>query len=199
MPNETDNAPVRRPRMTPDRQMELFQVALDAMGEVGYQDLSMDLIAARARCSKATLYRQWPGKAQMIVAALFATRPLKAEDTDTGTLRGDLLTMVEMLATHAQKAMALYVALGHAVLTNDELAAAARTSLVEPGLPDLMAAVDRAVERGELPYRPAAADFLPQLLLGVAITRPLLGDGLADADYLTRCVDDALLPALLHS
>jgi AcrR family transcriptional regulator len=199
MANDSADATIRRPRMTPDRQLELLNVALDGLREVGYQELSMDLIASRARCSKATLYRQWPGKAQMVVAALYATRPLKAEDTDTGTLRGDLLTMVEQLAAHAHKATALYAALGHAVLTNDDLAVAVRTSLVEPALPDLMGVIHRAVERGELPSWPAAADFLPQLLLGVAITRPMFDGGVADADYLTRCVDDALLPALLHS
>jgi hypothetical protein len=61
----------------------------------------------------------------------------------------------------------------------------------------MIGVVDRAVERGELPSRPVAADFLPELLLGVAITRPLIGGRLADSDYLTGCVDHVLLPALL--
>jgi hypothetical protein len=61
----------------------------------------------------------------------------------------------------------------------------------------MIGVVDRAVERGELPSRPIAADFLPQLLLSVAFMRPLIGGRLADADYLTGCVDHVLLPALL--
>jgi AcrR family transcriptional regulator len=199
MPDDTEGGPVRRPRMTPERELDVLNAAMDALREVGYEDLSMDLVASRARCSKATLYRLWQGKPQLVAAALYATRPLKPEEINTGTLRGDLLKMVELLAAEAEKDTALFAALGHAVLTDEDLATAVRTSLVEPGCADLIGLVDRAVERGELPSRPAAADFLPVLLLSVAITRPLFEGGIADAGYLTRCVDHALLPALLHS
>lgn len=199
MPDDTEAVRVRRPRMTPDREMDLLNAALDVLREVGYEALSMDLIASRARCSKATLYRMWPGKPQLVAAALYATRPMKPEEIDTGTLRGDLLTMVELLATQAAKDTALISAMAHAALTDEELATAVRTTLVEPWSDDLIGVVDRAVERGELASRPAAANFLPQLILSVTVTRPLLSGGLADADFLTSCVDHALLPALLHS
>jgi AcrR family transcriptional regulator len=199
MADDIDDASVRRPRMTPDRALDLLNAALDALREVGYEALSMDLVASRARCSKATLYRLWQGKPQLVAAALYATRPVKAAEINAGTLRGDLLTMVELLASRTGKDTALIAALGHAVLTDEELATAVRTTLLEPWFADLIGVVDRAVERGELPSRPAAAHFLPQLLLSVAITRPLLEGDLADSDYLTRCVDHALLPALLHS
>ena len=198
MSDDAGDASVRRPRMTPERVMDLLAAVMDAVREVGYEDLSMDLVASRARCSKATLYRQWSGKPQLVAAALYATRPLRAEDVNTGTLRGDLLTMIGLLASQAEKDTALFAALGHAVLTDDDLAIAVRTTLVEPWFADLVAVVDRAVERGELASRPAAADFLPELLLSATFARPLFGGGLADTDYLTRCVDQVLLPALRH-
>jgi AcrR family transcriptional regulator len=94
----TEDASIRRPRMTPDREPDLLITAMDALREVGYQDLSMDLVAARARCSKATLYRLWPGKPQLVAAALYATRPAKSDEINTGTLRGDLLCVVGLLA-----------------------------------------------------------------------------------------------------
>jgi AcrR family transcriptional regulator len=194
---DTDDASIRRPRMTPERAVEMLSAAMDVLREVGYENLSMDLVASRARCSKATLYRVWSNKPQLVAAALYATRPGKAEEINTGTLRGDLLTMVELLASQADKDTAMFASLSHAVLTDDELASAVRTSLVEPWLADMIGVVDRAVERGELPSRSVAADFLPELLLGVAITRPLIGGRLADSDYLTGCVDHVLLPALL--
>ena len=193
---DTDDPVVRRPRMSPDRAMDLLNAAMDVLRDVGYQDLSMDLVAARARCSKATLYRLWSGKPQLVAAALYATRPAKVKEVNTGTLRGDLLTFVELLDRRVAKDTALFTTLSHAVLSDEELAAAVRTSLVTPWLADLSGVVDRAVERGELSARPAAADFLPELLLSVAITRPLIGGGFADADYLTGCIDHVLLPAL---
>ena len=196
---DTDDASLRRPRMSPERVTEMLGAAMDVLREVGYVDLSMDLVASRARCSKATLYRLWPGKPQLVAAALYATRPAKAEEINTGTLRGDLLTMVELLASQAEKDTGLIAAMSHAVLTKDELALAVRTSLVEPWLAEMIGVVDRAVERAELPSRPVAADFLPELLLSVTFMRPLIGGRLADTDYLTGCVDHVLLPALLTS
>lgn len=197
MPADPDDAPVRRPRMTPDRELDLLNAAMDALREVGYDDLSMDLVASKARCSKATLYKLWPGKPQMVAAALYATRPVRPEEIDTGTLRGDLLTMARLLGADAEKNTALFAALAHDMLTDEDLNTVVQTSVVEPWFADLKGFVDRAVERGELPSRPAAADFLPELLLTLAVTRPLFGGGIADTDYLTRCVDQVLLPALL--
>jgi AcrR family transcriptional regulator len=195
----TGDGSLRRPRMSPERLTEMHNAAMDVLREVGYEDFSMDLVASRARCSKATLYRLWPGKPQLVAAALYATRPGKAEEINTGTLRGDLLTMVELLASQAQKDTLLFAGLSHAVLTDEELALAVRTTLVEPWLAEMIGVVDRAVERGELPSRPVAAGFLPELLLSVTFMRPLIGGRLADSDYLTGCVDHVLLPALLTS
>jgi AcrR family transcriptional regulator len=172
---------------------------MDVLREVGYEDFSMDLVASRARCSKATLYRLWPGKPQLVAAAMYATRPGKAEEINTGTLRGDLLTMVEVLAAQAEKDTLLFAGLSHAVLTDEDLALAVRTTLVEPWLAEMIGVVDRAVERGELPLRPVAAGFLPELLLSVTFMRPLIRGRLADSDYLTGCIDHVLLPALLTS
>jgi AcrR family transcriptional regulator len=195
----TDDASLRRPRMSPERVTEIHSAAMDVLREVGYEDFSMDLVASRARCSKATLYRLWPSKAQLVAAALYATRPGKAEEINTGSLRGDLLTMVELLAYQAEKDTGLFAGLSHAVLTDEHLALAVRTTLVEPWFAEMIGVVDRAVERGELPGRPVAAGFLPELLLSVTFMRPLIGGRLADSDYLTGCVDHVLLPALLTS
>jgi AcrR family transcriptional regulator len=195
--HDADGAAIRRrPRMSPDRVMDLLTATMDALREVGYANLSMDLVALRARCSKATLYRLWPSKPQLVGAALYATRPVKVEQINTGTLRGDLQTIVGLLATQAEKDTALFAAMSHAVLTDDELALAVRTSLVEPWFAELTGVVDRAVVRGELPSRPAAAEFLPGLLLSATFTHPLFGTDAADTDYLTRCLDEVLLPAL---
>jgi AcrR family transcriptional regulator len=185
--------------MTPEREAELLVATVDVLREVSYDELSMDLVATRARCSKATLYRLWPGKPQLVAAALYATRPMKPEEIDTGTLRGDLLAIAELLGPHGEKDAPLFAALGHAVLTDENLADAVRQTLVEPWSADLIEVVGRAVERGELSRRPSVTDFLPQILLSVMLTRPMFEGVPADADYLTRCVDHALLPALLHS
>src|SRR5712664_3984267 len=168
VPAEADETPLRRPRVTEVRKMELLNVVMDLLGEISYEELSMDLVAARGRCSKATLYKLWPTKAQLVVAALYATRPMRPEEVDTGTLRGDLLTMAGLLAAGGETMTALFAALGHAVLTDEELARAVQTSLLEPWFADLIGFVDRAVERGEMAVRQPGAHFLHEVLLSVA-------------------------------
>jgi AcrR family transcriptional regulator len=199
MPADADGSTVRRPRMTQERRLDLLNVVLDVLGEVGYEALSMDVVASRARCSKATLYRLWPRKPQLVAAALYETRPLKVEEIDTGTLRGDLLTMVRLLGSGEDRATALFAALGHAVLVDEDLGDVVRASMMDPWCAELIEVVDRAVKRGELPSRPAAADFLPQLLLSAVLTRQMIEGRSAATDYFPRCVDDVLLPALMHS
>lgn len=64
---------------------------------------------------------------------------------------------------------------------------------------EVLGEVGYAVARGELPRRPAVAEFLPQMLFHVAASRSLFGESPTDSDHLTRFVDQAILPALRHS
>src|SRR6202451_3503036 len=71
------------------RDVALRDAALALLAEIGYDRLTIDSVAARAHASKATIYRRWPGKAELVVDALTSLKgaPLVP---DTGTLRGDL-------------------------------------------------------------------------------------------------------------
>ncbi|MFD3581015.1 TetR/AcrR family transcriptional regulator [Streptomyces sp. NPDC058683] len=190
---------VRRPRMTPDRASELLDVTLDILREVGYGSLSMDLIASRGRCSKATIYRQWGSKAQMVAAAVAALRPADSVGGDAGSLRGDLLLLFEQLGSRADKDTTMIAALHHALLTDAKLAEAFRVSMLEPAREELAGIVERAMRRQELPDRPGAAQFLPSLVWSALVARPFFEGLTADADYLEQFVDDVILPALQHS
>ncbi|MGW4331087.1 TetR/AcrR family transcriptional regulator [Nocardia sp. NPDC004573] len=139
----TENAPIRRPRMTPDREHELLTAAPDLLRKVGYKALSMDTHAARAHCSKATLYRMRPTKPQLIAAALRATGPADAKDIDTGSLWGDLGAMADRFVPRAQQDTALIAALDHAIITNPDLAATLRAVLLEPDTADLARVLGR--------------------------------------------------------
>ncbi len=106
---------------------------LDLLREVGYDALTMDAVAARTRSSKATLYRQWGGKAELVVRAMHSQKPGGIADVDTGSLRGDLHTIIgrEDDCDMAQN-VALMRALSMAAHQNDELRQALRDLLVEP-------------------------------------------------------------------
>src|SRR6266542_2223133 len=80
--------------MTPEREDELYEAVLALVRETGYERLTLDAVAARAHVSKATLYRQWSGKATLVAHALKHSRQPIAETVDTGSLRGDFAAIV---------------------------------------------------------------------------------------------------------
>src|SRR3954447_26367558 len=84
-----------RPRVEGDREVEILEAALDVLAEVGYDRLTMDAVALKAKASKATLYRRWNGKVSLIIDALHQSHQrhhyTEQGPIDTGTLRGDLI------------------------------------------------------------------------------------------------------------
>lgn len=192
-------APVKRPRVTADRELEVLTATLEVLAENGYEALTMDDVAARAHCGKATLYRRWQSKAGLVSAAVRSSGPVRPAEVDTGTLRDDLVMVVERLARHAAEDSRLYAALSHAILTDEELASAVQAALFQPDTEHVMRFIDRAVERGELSHRPAAAEFLPHSVMGLVMSRPALDGGLLESDHVTRFIDKWVMPALLNT
>lgn len=73
--------------------------AAELVAEIGYERVTVDAIATRARASKATMYRKWPGKAELVADALRRqAEDRSAELPDTGSVRGDLLWIVASIA-----------------------------------------------------------------------------------------------------
>src|SRR5215469_11036902 len=65
------------------------------LAAVGYARFTMDGVAARAATSKPVLYRRWPNRAKLVLAALRrVVTPLVEDVPDTGDLRGDLLALL---------------------------------------------------------------------------------------------------------
>ncbi|MEW1720062.1 TetR/AcrR family transcriptional regulator [Streptomyces sp. NPDC093109] len=186
----------RRSKITPEREQEFYEAALDLLREDGYEALTMEGVAARSRCGKSTLYRQWGTKQRLIAAALHGTRCARLADIDTGTLEGDLRAMARSAAQFSGRDTSLMHALGHAVLQNPELLRALRETLVEPEVAAINGVVRRAVERGEIAPDNPAVEFVAVQLSGVIRARPILEGRPADEAYLTRFIEASILPAL---
>ena len=73
------------------RDAAICDAALALLVEVGYDRMSMDAVAARARASKATIYRRWPGKQELVLDAVRSRGAGLTVAEDTGCLRGDLV------------------------------------------------------------------------------------------------------------
>lgn len=192
------DAPARRTRLTPEREQELFTAVVDLLREVGYEALTMDAIASRTRSSKATLYRQWKGKPELVATSLRRTKPVRIEEIDTGSVRGDLRELVRChdAAGDSQRDHDLMRALGQAAHQNPDLFQALRQLLIEPEMAAFDGMLQRAVERGELAPDNPARQFVPHMLIGAAMGRPLIEGREPDPEFAYNYIDAVVLPAL---
>jgi AcrR family transcriptional regulator len=81
--------------MAPRKQQEIFDATLWLVAEKGYDGLTVEGVAERSGVNKTTIYRWWPSKAALLGAALVEADVLGFEPPDTGSLRGDLVALVE--------------------------------------------------------------------------------------------------------
>jgi AcrR family transcriptional regulator len=179
------------------RERAILSAVIVLLGEAGYEAMTIDSVAARAHASKATIYRRWPGKPQLVRAAVddyIGQRVLGS--ADTGSLRGDLLSVVEAMRGHlTSEFMAMMSGLVHVMRTDAELAGSLRSLLDE----DLVSVelVSRAVAREELPADDA--DRLAGLIHEVVeaqVFRQLAAGGQFDGRFARHVVDDIVLPLL---
>ncbi len=77
----------------------ILQATWNELNEVGYAHLTMERVAARAKTNKAALYRRWPSKAKIVIAAVSKNMPaFSSLVPDTGDLRNDVLTLIHRIA-----------------------------------------------------------------------------------------------------
>lgn len=146
-----DRAPKRlgRPRDAAADEA-ILAATVDLLGEVGFTGLTVDAVATRAGVGKATIYRRWSGKEQLVLDALTASR-MQLEVPDTGSLRGDLLAFyLPLTEAEAQAgAIRLMPALAAQAAVDDQLAERLRAFVSDRRGPvaELMA---RGRARGEV-------------------------------------------------
>jgi AcrR family transcriptional regulator len=179
------------------RRQAILDAAIALLMEVGYDRMSMDALAERARAGKATIYRHWAGKAEVVVEAI---RCRKCDDfstpPDTGSVRGDLLAALNRSReSFTEEDSALIIGMVSAMHHDQELADLMRQQLSEgkQGLFDDI--VSRAVQRGE-PVSMAAAPIAQEVSSALFFNRVAMGGGEIDEEFVLHMVDDVILPLL---
>ena len=194
----TEVSTARRSRITPEREAELYEAVLDLLREVGYDALTMDAVAARTRSSKATLYRQWGGKAELVAKAVRHNKPGAAGGSvDTGSLRGDLhaLTMASDDCEMEQNS-ALMRGLAMAIHGNPDLLKAFKEYLIEPEMAEFRQVLQRAIDRGEVRADNPAIDYVMHMMIGGFAARTLIDEQPPTQAFLLSYIDAVVLPAL---
>lgn len=192
-----DNAGAR-PRVEGDREREVLEATLEVLAEAGYDRLTMDAVASRAKASKATLYRRWSNKVGLVIDALLLTKPAPAVP-DTGNLRDDLLAAFCGPEGMIQpQAVAIFSSVLTAVQRDEEFAAAFREQVIGPKIAVSAAIYTRAKERGEVRPDLDVGLFGPALA-GICLHRAFMLGEVPDQELVTRIVDQIIVPAAMNT
>jgi AcrR family transcriptional regulator len=184
-----------RPRRRgPALDAAILRATIAEIDQHGYADLSIERIAERARASKASVYRRWPNKVALVLAAVYDQLPDTAAAPDTGSLRGDLLALFRSAARllAGPGGVAIRGLLSDA-LRDPELAGQLRGYTRGRSMAALRDVLHHAGQRGELSPE---AITLRQLEAGMSVLRfHFLVHGAPIADtVVVEIVDEVVLP-----
>ena len=191
-------SPAEQPQRGRPRSEKARRAILEATAELlldrGLSAVSMDAVAEQAGVSKATIYRWWPTKETLALDALYAKwAGVSPAPRDTGTLRGDLLSLLRPWARlvgerpHAR----VIAALLSEAQTDPAFAEEYRRHVVEPRRELATAVFLRAAERGEIDEG-TKIDVALDLIYGPLYHRLLQGHAKLTDRFVQDVVDMAL-------
>ena len=177
-PSATQDAPARRAPGRPRdarRDEAILNATLEILLDGDYQSLTIEAVAARAGVGRPTIYRRWPSKAALVVAALVDSARLAIPDVDTGTLRGDLLAVQrhQIALMNAPMTRRVTAGLIADLATDPELSDRYLAEYLVPRREAVWKVLERGIERGELK---ADADLalVYELLIGPLFMRAVV-------------------------
>jgi AcrR family transcriptional regulator len=186
-------APRGRPRSA-KAQEAILTAAAELLLEHGLDAVSMDAVAARAGVSKATIYRWWPTKETLALDALYTDWAAVAPvPKDTGSLRGDLLSLLTPWArlVSAQPYARVIAALLAETRVDPAFAAEYQRRFLGPRRDQAREIFGRAIERGEAPAD-LDQEVALDLIYGPIYHRLLQGHAPVDDGFVQAAVDLAL-------
>ena len=139
-----------RPR-APETRAKILKAAYEMLLEVGFMDLTIEGVAARAKVGKPTIYRRWKTKAALAMDAFLEVINPEITFPDTGSVKEDfreqMLKLVKLMKSSRGEVLASVIGCGQA---DEELIAAFRENWLIPRRKDAKQIFQRGVERGEL-------------------------------------------------
>lgn len=191
---ETKDEDRRRPGRPRDAGADdaIMDAVIELLTEFGFRGVTIDAVAQRAGVGKATIYRRWEGKEQLVLDALTAGR-IPVPQPDTGSLREDLLAYYLPLAdTEAQRgAVRLMPALAAEAAVDSELAARLHAYVADRRAP-VAGILHRAQERGEIDGG-FDMELVVDLLTGAIMYRLYFSGMTVDEDVIQRLVAGVLV------
>jgi AcrR family transcriptional regulator len=170
----------------------IMDAVVEILTEVGFRGLTIDAVAHRAGVGKATIYRRWPGKEQLVLDALTAER-VPVPEPDTGSLRDDLLAHYLPLAdADAQRgAVRLMPALAAEAAVDPDIADRLQAFVSDRRAP-VEGILRHAQERGEV-NDDVDVELVVDLLTGAIMYRLYFSGTVVDEDVIRRLLDGVLI------
>lgn len=149
--NHSNPSQPGRPRSTQSHQA-ILQATLDLLAEVGYDRMSIEAIALRAKVGKPTIYRRYPSKAELVADAIESRRD-EYEIPDTGSFWGDIESLIASAAQITfnplgRQTVALMLA---SAMSNPEFAQIYWQKYLQPRRQAFAVVFERAKVRQEVP------------------------------------------------
>ena len=183
---------VGRPR-DPKLDAAITDATLELLADIGYAALTIEAVATRAGVGKATLYRRWPGKVQLVIDAVRTLSEQPDPDTSAG-VRDELVQLLEAVRRKSGSSLAgrIFPRLIGDSADNPEFMRRYREQVLDPRRNRFRAALLRGVEQG-LVRTDVDTDHAIDLLVGPMAYRNLIrNDPAPGPDLAARIVDDVL-------
>lgn len=202
---EAAGQPGRGRPADPEIERRVIAAALSLYGEVGWAGFTLDRVAHRAPVGKAALYRRWPTKEDLLLAALEHLAEPPEDDADPADLRGCLVRMAEQVIDMfvGPKALVLPRVLIEASQYPPHFDEMVQT-IVRARFGRAGAVIQAAIDRGELPAG-TPADLIIDAIIGRVISLIVLTAGAQRTaindrrDYYAASITDFVLAAVGHS
>jgi AcrR family transcriptional regulator len=176
----------------------VFEAALAEIADNGLRGASMDRIARRAGTGKSALYRRWPNVRALALDVFISTmeEALPDGDTNTGSLRGDLLSSLTTLAVHLEGDLGIVLRELISEGAHDpELGAEFQNRFGLRKEAEVAAMLQRAMARGEIPVHPVDP-YVMQVPAAMVVHQLVLSGRPPTAAELEHIIDAIVLPLL---
>jgi AcrR family transcriptional regulator len=178
----------------------ILEAALTVLAAQGYEGMTIDMVAAEAGMARATVYRRWATKADLVLDAVSRMSQGDvdlARLPDTGSLRGDMAAMILPLDDQEQQVrIQAMVGLLSLAKADQRLAEAATGAGIGPWIEASRILMQRAVDRGEYPPADVGtlAEIIPMMCVSRAVQRlPIT------REFSLALIDGVIIPALRGS
>lgn len=198
-PDAISESPRLGRRRDASRDAAILDAAISILAETGFERMTMDMVAVRAKAGKGTVYRRWSSKQEMVLDAIAQMKRDQVDLgnlPDTGTLRGDMLALFSPASVEeTERKLRAMAGLAALLAQEASLARATGAALTEPWIEANRVLMQRSIDRGEIAAT-TPVDTLARIIPSLGGYRSLVERKPFDHAFLVEMLDHVLLPAL---